>query len=66
MPGSKSVADKLTVCVGTWESQNVPRKPKKSRAKVMRRYVVLAVGLTHSRGVNRVMPNENNKFTRRG
>ena len=31
MPGSKSVAGKRTVYVGTWENRSIPMKPPKSR-----------------------------------
>lgn len=54
--GSKSVAGKLTVCIGTWENRNVPNGSRQRAEKVMRRYGVSVVGLTHSRGVAGVMP----------
>ena len=43
------------VCIGTWESQGISRKLLKIGKNVMTQYVALAVGLTHSRGVDIVM-----------
>jgi len=60
VPGSKSVAGKRTVYIGTWENRSVPRRsfcePRQKRGT--KRYGVSVVGLTHSRGVGRVMPVE--------
>ena len=56
--GSKSVAGKRTVYIGTWENQVVPNRSRQRAKEVMRWYVDLVVGLTHSRGVNRVTPIE--------
>jgi hypothetical protein len=42
------------------------KKLLKSRRNVMKQYVALAVGLIHSRGVNRVMPVENNTVHSKG
>lgn len=57
-PGSKSVAGKSTVCVGTWENRSVPFRSPREAEKAGRGYDVTVVGLTRSRGVNRVMPAE--------
>ncbi len=56
VPGSEAMAGHSTVHNGTWESHVVPdseasNEPKKRRMK----YGDMAVGLTHSRGVNEVM-----------
>jgi len=56
MPGSKSVAGKRTVYIGTWESRSVPTGSFQEAEEVTRKYGVSVVGLTHSRGVDRVMP----------
>ena len=53
--GSKSVAGKRIVYVGTWESRSVPRSFQGAE-EATRKYDVSAVGPTHSRGVGRVMP----------
>ena len=58
VPGSKSVAGKRTVYIGTWENRNIPIGSFQETEKVMRKYDVSVVGLIHSRGVNRVMPIE--------
>jgi len=55
-PGSKSVAVKRTVYIGTWENRSVPGRSFQETEEVTRKYVVSVVGLTHSRGVGRVMP----------
>ena len=55
VPGSKSVADKRTVYIGTWENQIAPKEAFKEWKKMTREYGGLVVGLTHSRGVNSVM-----------
>ena len=56
--GSKSVAGKRNVYVGTWENRSVPKGSFQETEEVGRKYDVSVVGLTHSRGVNRVMPVE--------
>jgi hypothetical protein len=56
VPGSESVAGRRTVCIGTWENRNVSNRSRQGAEKVTKRYVVSVVGLTHSRGVVRVMP----------
>jgi len=58
VPESKSVAGKRIDFIGTWENQNVSQESRQEAEEVMRRYGVLVVGLTHSRGVGRVMPIE--------
>jgi hypothetical protein len=58
VPGSKSVAGKRTVCIGTWENRNVPFRSRQGAEKVTRRYVVPVVGPAHIRGVGGVMPVE--------
>jgi len=55
VPGSKSVAGKRTVHVGTWENLSVPYGSIQGAEEVTRMYDALVVGLTHSRGVGRVM-----------
>jgi hypothetical protein len=59
VPGSQTIADHSTVHNGTRDSHIVPNseafnKPKRQS----RKYEDTAVGLTHIRGVNRVMPIE--------
>ena len=67
MPGSKSVAGKRTVYVGTWENRNVPKGSFQEAEEVTREYGVSVVGPIHSRGVGRVMPVESeNKRTLEG
>ena len=58
VPGSESVAVKRTVYIGTWENQIVARLSCQGAEKATKRYGDLVVGLTHSRGVDRVMPVE--------
>jgi len=58
MPGSKSVAGKRTVYIGTWENRSVPKESFQEAEEVTRKYGVSVVGLTHNRGVGRVMPVE--------
>ena len=56
VPGSKSVAGKRTVYIGTWENRSVPDGSGQGAEKVTRPYGVSVVGLIHSRGVAGVMP----------
>ena len=56
VPGSESVAGKRTDCIGTWENRSIPYRSHQEAEKATRWYDVSVVGLTHSRGVNRVMP----------
>ena len=58
VPGSKSVAGKRTVHIGTWENQIAPQGSIQGAEEATRMYGDLVVGLTHSRGVNRVIPVE--------
>jgi len=58
VPGSESVAGKRTVYIGTWENRSVPLGSFQEAEEATRRYGVSVVGLTHSRGVGRVMPVE--------
>jgi hypothetical protein len=58
VPGSESVAGKRTVYIGTWENRSVPLGSFQGAEEATRRYGVSVVGLTHSRGVGRVMPVE--------
>ncbi len=58
VPGSKSVAGRRTVCIGTWENRIAPNGSCQGAEKATKRYGVSVVGLTHSRGVGRVMPAE--------
>ena len=54
--GSESVAGKLTVHIGTWESRITPSISFQQAEEARRKYGDTAVGLTHSRGVGGVMP----------
>ena len=56
VPGSESVAGKLTVDIGTWESRITPNISFQQAEEARRKYGDTAVGLTHSRGVGGVMP----------
>jgi len=58
VPGSESVAGKRTVYIGTWENRSVPPASYQEAEEATREYGVSVVGLTHSRGVGRVMPVE--------
>ncbi len=60
--GSKSVAGKRTVYIGTWENRSVPTGSFQEAEEVTRKYGVSVVGLTHSRGVGRVMLVESRSF----
>jgi len=55
VPGSESVAGKRTVYNGTWENQIVFQRSSQGVEETRREYGGLVVGLTHSRGVGRVM-----------
>ncbi len=55
VPGSKSMAGNPTVHIGTWESHIVPKGSFQQAEEARRKYGDMAVGLTHSRGVNGVM-----------
>ena len=58
VPGSKSVADKPIVHIGTWESRIAPDRSFQQAEKARRKYGDTAVGLTHIRGVGGVIPAE--------
>jgi len=58
VPGSKSVAGNPTVHIGTWENHIVPNGSFQQAEEARRKYGGMAVGLTHSRGVVGVMPDE--------
>ncbi len=63
VPGSQTIAGHSTVHSGTWESHVVPDSEASNESKRRRRkYGDMAVGLTHSRGVNGVMPIESQEF----
>jgi len=51
VPGSKSVAGKRTVYIGTWENRSAPKESFQEAEEVTRKYGVSVVGLTHNRGV---------------
>ena len=58
MPGSKATVSNRIVCVGTWDSHVVPNEAFNKLQKRRRKYGNVAVGLTHSRGVDGVTPIE--------
>jgi len=59
VPGSKSMVGNRIVCTGTWERHIAPDSESSNELKRRRRkYGNMAVGLTHSRGVDGVMPIE--------
>ena len=58
VPESKTMADNLTVHIGTWENRIVPYKSFQQAEEARREYGGMVVGLTHSRGVIGVMPGE--------
>jgi hypothetical protein len=66
MPGSESMAGYLTDYIGTWESHIAPNRSFQQAEEARRRYGNVAVGLTRSRGVIRVMPDADIESTRRG
>jgi hypothetical protein len=67
VPGSESVAGKRTVYIGTWENRSASFRSGQEAEEVTRQYGVSVVGLTHSRGIGRVMPVESrNKETLEG
>jgi hypothetical protein len=56
VPGSEAMAGHSTVHSGTWEGHVVPNREASNKPKRQRRkYGDVALGLTHSRGVNGVM-----------
>ena len=66
MAGSESVAGRRKCLYRNLGEPEHFKKLLKSRRNVMKQYVALAVGLIHSRGVNRVMPVENNTVHSKG
>ena len=62
VPGSKSVAGKRTVYIGTWENRSVPTGSFQEAGEATRKYDVSVVGLTHSRGTGRVIPVESGSY----
>jgi len=63
VPGSKSVAGKPTVHIGTWENHIAPDRSFQQVEETRRKYGDMVVGLTHSRGVVGVMPGESRSKT---
>jgi hypothetical protein len=58
MPGSEAMVGNRIACTGTWESHIVPKEASNELKRRRRKYGDMAVGLTHSRGVDGVMPIE--------
>ena len=58
VPGSESMAGHSKIHNGTWENRVVLKRSLQQAEEVKRRYDDMVVGLTHSRGVNGVMPIE--------
>jgi len=58
VPGSESVAGKLTAHIGTWDNHIAPNRSFQQAEEARRKYGDMVVGLTHSRGVVGVMPGE--------
>lgn len=58
VPGSKSMVGNRIVCIGTWESHIAPVEASNELKRQRRKYGDMAVGLTHSKGVDGVMPIE--------
>jgi len=55
VPESQTIAGNSTVHIGTWESHIVPDRSFQQAEEARREYGDMAVGLTHSRGVNGVI-----------
>jgi hypothetical protein len=62
VPGSQTIAGHSTVHSGTRESHTVPKEASNESKRRRRKYGGMAVGLTHSRGVNGVMPIESQEL----
>jgi hypothetical protein len=62
VPGSESAAGNLTVHIGTWENHTVPIRSSQQAEEARKGYGGMVVGLTHNRGVIRVMPGEPRKL----
>ena len=58
VPESKTMAGNSTVRIGTWESHIAPDRSFQQAEEARRKYGDMAVGLTHSKGVDGVMPIE--------
>jgi hypothetical protein len=58
VPGSKTMAGHSRIHSGTWECHIVPKEASNEPKRRRREYGGMAVGLTHSRGVDGVMPIE--------
>jgi len=58
VPGSETMVGNRIVCIGTWEGHIVPQEASNEPKRRRRKYGDMAVGLTHSRGVDGVMPIE--------
>ena len=58
VPGSETMVGNRIACTGTWESHIVPTEASNEPKRRRRKYGDMAVGLTHSRGVDGVMPIE--------
>jgi hypothetical protein len=56
--GSKAMAGHSRIHSGTWESHAVPKEASSEPKRRRWEYGGMAVGLTHSRGVDGVMPIE--------
>ena len=56
VPGSESVAGKLTVHIGTWDNHIAPNRSFQQAEEARREYGDMVVGPAHSRGVAGVMP----------
>ena len=56
VPGSETMVGNRIACTGTWESHIVPKEASNELKRRRRKYGDMAVGLTHSRGVDGVMP----------
>lgn len=59
-PGSESVARYCMETPGTWENHVISNRSFQQAEEARRRYGDMVVGLTHSRGVIGVMPDEFN------
>jgi len=58
VPGSKSMVGNRIVCTGTWDNHIVLERSFQQVEEARRKYDDMVVGLTHSRGVDGVMPIE--------
>ena len=58
VPGSEAMVGSRTVCTGTWESHVAPIRASNEQKMRRRKYGDMAVGLTHIRGVDGIMPIE--------